>query len=75
MWVITTDERHAIYNLAAFDVVVAVEAPDRGSWSVLAQDRAGQHGVLLASTDTQRQAETIVEHIANRLGALDLGAD
>ena len=44
MWVITTDERHGIYNLAA----------------------------LLARTDTQEQANDIVQHIADRLTALDL---
>jgi len=73
MWVITTDERHAIYNLAAFEIVVATQDVDRGSWSVVAADRDGEHAVVLARTEDQEQANDIVQHIANRLTALDLG--
>jgi hypothetical protein len=73
MWVITTDERHAIYNLAAFEVVVATLDVDRGTWSVVAADRDGGRAVLLARTEDQEQANDIVQHIANRLTALDLG--
>ena len=44
MWVITTDERHALYNLAAFEVVVAiqdVENAARGqSWRRIAKAAA-----------------------------------
>ena len=72
MWVITTDERHAIYNLAAFEVVVARRDDDRGTWSVVAADRDGERAVSLARTDTQEQASDIVQHIADRLTALDL---
>jgi hypothetical protein len=72
MWVITTDERHAIYNLAAFEVVVAQRDDDRDTWSVVAADRDGERAVSLASTDTREQANDIVQHIADRLTALDL---
>jgi hypothetical protein len=71
MWVITTEEKHAIYNLAAFEVVVARLDGD-GAWSVVAADRDGERAVLLARTGTQEQAADVVEHIANRLTALDL---
>ena len=71
MWVITTDARHAIYNLAAFEVVVATQVDD-GTWSVVAADRDGERAVLLAKTESQEQANEIVQHIANRLTALDL---
>jgi len=52
MWVITTDTRHAIYNLAAFEVVVATQDVDRGTWSVVAADRDGERAVLLARTES-----------------------
>jgi hypothetical protein len=73
MWVITTDEQHAIYNLAAFEVVVATPDGDTGMWSVVAADRDGGRSVVLARTEGQSQANDIVQHIANRLTALDLG--
>jgi hypothetical protein len=72
MWVITTDARHAIYNLAAFEVVIATQDVDRGTWSVEAADRDGEHAVMLATTESQEQANDIVQHIADRLTALDL---
>jgi hypothetical protein len=72
MWVITTDTRHAIYNLAAFEVVVATRDVDGGTWSVIAADRDGERAVLLARTENQEDADEIVQHIANRLTALDL---
>jgi hypothetical protein len=72
MWVITTDERHAIYNLAAFEVVVARPDAQGGTWSVIAADRDGERAVLLARTEDKKQADDVVEHIANRLTALDL---
>jgi hypothetical protein len=72
MWVITTDARHAIYNLAAFEVVIATQDVDRGTWSVEAADRDGERAVLLARTESQEQANDIVQHIADRLTALDL---
>jgi hypothetical protein len=72
MWVITTDERHAIYNLAAFEVVVATRDVDGGAWSVVAADRDGERAVLLARAESQEHADDIVQHIANRLTALDL---
>jgi hypothetical protein len=73
MWVVTTDERHAIYNLAAFEVVVATQDGGTGTWSVVAADRDGGRAVVLARTEGQAQANDIVQHIANRLTALDLG--
>lgn len=72
MWVITTDTRHAVYNLAAFEVVVATEDVDKGTWSVIAADRDGERAVLLARTENQEEANEIVQHIADRLTALDL---
>jgi hypothetical protein len=72
MWVITTDVRHAIYNLAAFEVVVSTQDVDSGAWSVVAADRDGERAVLLARTESQDQANDIVQHIADRLTALDL---
>ena len=72
MWVITTGGRHAIYNLAAFEVVVATRDRDGGTWSVVAADRDGERAVLLARADSHEQANDIVQHIANRLTALDL---
>jgi hypothetical protein len=72
MWVITTDTGHAIYNLAAFEVVVASRDADAGTWSVVAADRDGKRSVLLSRTESQKQAEDIVQHIADRLTALDL---
>jgi hypothetical protein len=72
MWVITTDARHAIYNLAAFEVVVATPDVDSEAWSVVAADRDGERAVLLARTESQEQANDIVRHIADRLTALDL---
>ncbi len=72
MWVITTDVTHAIYNLAAFELVVATQDVDRGTWSVVAADRDGERAVLLARTESQDQANDIVQHIADRLTALDL---
>jgi hypothetical protein len=72
MWVITTDARHAIYNLAAFEVVVATRDVDSRTWSVVAADRDGERAVVLARTEDQEQADDIVQHIANRLTALDL---
>jgi hypothetical protein len=72
MWVITTDPRHAIYNLAAFEVVVATPDVERGTWSVVAADRDGERAVLLARTESQEQAKGIVQHIADRLTALEL---
>ena len=72
MWVITTGEMHAIYNLAAFEVVIATQDADRRTWSVEAADRDGERSVLLARTETREQANDIVQHIANRLTALDL---
>ena len=72
MWVITTGEMHAIYNLAAFEVVVATHDVERGTWSVVAADRDGERAVSLATTDSREQARDIVQHIADRLTALDL---
>ncbi len=72
MWVITTDERHAIYNLAAFEVVVATRDAKGGTWSVVASDRDGKREVLLARAESREHADDIVQHIANRLTALDL---
>jgi hypothetical protein len=72
MWVMTTDARHAIYNLAAFEVVVATQDVDAGTWSVVAADRDGERSVLLASTESQEHAKEIVQNIADRLTALDL---
>ena len=72
MWVIATDERHAIYNLAAFEVVVARRDVDGGTWSVVAADRDGGRAVTLAVTETHEEANDIVQHIADRLTALNL---
>jgi hypothetical protein len=72
MWVIAADERHAIYNLAAFEVVVATRDGEGGAWSVVAADRDGERAVTLAVTETQEEADDIVQHIADRLTALDL---
>ena len=74
MWVITTDVTHAIYNLASFEVVVARRDVDAGTWSVVAADRDGERAVVLARTEAQEEADEIVQHIANRLTALDLRA-
>jgi hypothetical protein len=74
MWVITTDATHAIYNLASFEVVVARRDVEGGTWSVVAADRDGEHAVVLARTEDQEGANDIVQHIANRLTALDLRA-
>ena len=50
MWVLTSDERHTLYNLSTFDVVVAIsgEVVDENErpfaeyrWTVVAQDRHG----------------------------------
>jgi len=71
MWVITTDVRHAIYNLAAFEVVVATQDVE-GTWSVVAADRDGERAVVLTRTASQEQANDVVQHIADRLTALDL---
>jgi hypothetical protein len=75
VWVITTDERHALYNLAAFEVVVAIQDVETGTWSVVAQDRQGGGSVLLATTQSQDEADNLIRHIADRLGALDLGRE
>jgi hypothetical protein len=72
MWVITTEADRAIYNLAAFEVVRASRDVGRGTWSVVAADRDGERPVLLARADSQERADDIVQHIANRLTALDL---
>jgi hypothetical protein len=72
MWVMAADQVHAIYNLAAFEVVVATQDVGKGTWSVVAADRDGERAVLLATTETQEQANDTVRHIADRLTALDL---
>jgi hypothetical protein len=72
MWVMATDTRHAIYNLAAFEVVVATQDAGGEAWSVVASDRDGEGAVVLARAEGQEQARDIVQHIANRLTALDL---
>ncbi len=72
MWVITTDAGHPIYNLAAFEVVVASRDAGAETWSVVAADRDGERSVLLSRTESQEQANDIVQHIADRLTALDL---
>lgn len=71
MWVITTEAGRAIYNLAAFEVVVA-SRDAAGTWSVVAADRDGERSVLLTRTESQKQADDIVQHIADRMTALDL---
>jgi hypothetical protein len=76
VWVLTTDERHALYNISAFEVVFAlkdVADVKEEKWLVQAADRDGEHGVLLAETDDQRSADNIVRVIAAELGAMDLG--
>jgi hypothetical protein len=76
MWVLTTDERHALYNISAFEVVFAlkdVTDVKQEKWLVQAADRDGEHGVLLAETDDQRSADNIVRVLAAELGAMDLG--
>ncbi|HEX3300202.1 MAG TPA: hypothetical protein VHW68_08825 [Actinomycetota bacterium] len=72
MWVITTEAGRAIYNLAAFEVVIASRDADAGTWSVVAADRDGERSVVLSKTESQKQANDIVQHIADRLTALDL---
>jgi hypothetical protein len=44
-WVIATGEVHAIYNLAAFEIVVATNDVETGTWSVVAADRDGERAV------------------------------
>lgn len=74
MWVVTSGTSRAIYNLAAFEVVVASQDAGTGTWSVVAADRDGGRPVLLATAESQEEADDIVQHIANRLTALDLRA-
>jgi hypothetical protein len=72
MWVITSAAGRAIYNLAAFEVVIASPDPDADTWSVMAADRDGERSVLLATAEGKEEADDIVQHIADRLTALDL---
>ncbi len=72
MWVVTSGESRAIYNLAAFEVVIASRDAGTGTWSVVAADRDGERRVVLATAESQQEADDIVQHIADRLTALDL---
>ena len=72
MWVVTSETSRAIYNLAAFEVVIATQDAGTGAWSVVAADRDGERAVHLATAESQEEADDIVQHIANRLTALDL---
>jgi len=72
MWVVTSGASRAIYNLAAFEVVIAQLDADQETWSVVAADRDGERPVLLATAESIEEADDIVQHIANRLTALDL---
>lgn len=76
MWVLTADDRHALYNISAFEVVFALQDltdVKKEKWIVQAADRNGEHGVQLAETDDQQSADNIVRVIAAELGAMDLG--
>jgi hypothetical protein len=72
MWVVTSGADRAIYNLAAFEVVVASLDAGTETWSVVAADRDGERSVLLATAESQQEADDVVQHIADRLTALDL---
>ncbi|MEO8293807.1 MAG: hypothetical protein ABI635_11805 [Actinomycetota bacterium] len=73
MWVLTTDDRRAIYNLSAFEVVVAIKDLGTNTWVVRASDRDGERSVMLAETDDQEAADNIVRMLAEKMGATDLG--
>lgn len=73
MWVLTTDQRRALYNLSAFEVIVAIRDVDTNTWIVRASDRDGERGVMLAETNDQETADNIVKAISTELGAADLG--
>ena len=88
MWVLTSDEPHTLYNLSAFDVVVAIpgEVVDEKErpfaeyrWTVVAQDRHGSGAVQLAGASTRKEADNIVRAIADAIHdgklLMDLGAD
>jgi hypothetical protein len=75
VWVITTDDKHALYNLDAFEAVVAIQDAEKGAWSVVAQDSQGSGRVVLATTQSQEEADNLIRHIADRSGALDLGRE
>jgi hypothetical protein len=72
MWVVTSGATRAIYNLAAFEMVIASRDTGTRTWSVVAADRDGERPVLLATAESQQEADNIVQHIADRLTALDL---
>jgi len=72
MWVITSAEGRAVYNLAAFEMVIASPDHEASTWSVMAADRDGARSILLATAEGQEEADEIVQHIADRLTALDL---
>ena len=57
---------------AAFEVVIASHDAGTGTWSVVAADRDGERPVVLATSESQQEADDIVQHIADRLTALDL---
>lgn len=77
MWVRTSKDRVALYNLAAFEVVVAVHDLKTDRWVIEAMQRDGEGEVELAEGDDQAAAENIIGAIADaiREGAtlFDLG--
>lgn len=77
MWVLTSKDRVALYNLAAFEVVVAVHDLKTDRWVIEAMQRDGEGEVELAEGDDQAAAENIIGAIADaiREGAtlFDLG--
>lgn len=77
MWVRTRKDRVALYNLAAFEVVVAVHDLKTDRWVIEAMQRDGEGEVELAEGDDQAAAENIIGAIADaiREGAtlFDLG--
>jgi hypothetical protein len=75
MWVLTSADKKALYNLSAFDVVAAEHDHETGSWFVQAMKRDGGSPVVLAVTDDLQAADDLIAAIAVRVDAMDLGRE
>jgi hypothetical protein len=57
MWVRTSADKLALYNLSAFEVVLVRPDLESEKWSVQATDRNGEQGVMLAETNDREASE------------------
>jgi hypothetical protein len=67
MWVRTSKDRVALYNLEAFEVVFAEHDLKTDRWVVQAMQRDGEGRVELAEGDDQTGAENILGAIADSM--------